>query len=465
MVSQIRKELIKEKAKKEQITTEAAHKWVEKNIILLNEKIDRKAIKRLTVAINKFDQEFGPFKDRIPTLGSNVSRAEEDLQSVLVGKVNDKTASDMLARMSFLYSTFSDFFNQDLPVILNTPLFTAPRENPSIRLDSLQPPTGGKYDPKAIRAAFQHALEPTKEEQKLLNRIYRKKNIPLIDSAAIANEMLGLTFEELQGLTQIKKIPMVATSETPEIENESVDIKKKLNEETVLQEAGLDNEKFDKLIKSFEQVRNVFNPFATKMPETKKVLDSIEDKLRETQGSLTAGAMDKVAALFGRNVEADILNSFDTFKKFLETWDNIRRILGDKSRDEMLNTAPFTGPTSKIPQQIRNILIKALSKGFLSFKKQVLSPETFIDEIMTLTPNEIDGIVQKLNLPPTEEVDPTGTDQEINTEKPGGGSQPDLKQIAQDIGEKKGFSQENIDMFQSTLQTIINAGYNIIPKK
>lgn len=508
MTSQLRKELIKEKARKDKVITKAAYKWVENNIILIDEKIDRRTVKRLSDAIIKFDQAFGPYKDKIPALAGNIDRAEEGLDKVLTGRANDKKAGDMLARMSFLYSTLSSFFSRDLPIILNTPMFTVPKLNSDVRLDTLQNISGASYNSTAIRDAFAHALSPDKDEQRLLNKIYRKKNTPLLDINAIASQMLGLTYDELQDLAGIEKVPMVAVpepEETPpaeEPQKESVNPKKKLDESQFINEAGLDTQKFQQLSKSFEQIQNAVNPFADKAPETKRALDAIAATIRKTQKSQTAGAWDKVKSLWGGDVEADIVNIYDQFKDFMDAWPSMRALLGDKSKDEPLITNNETDYDKKVETQeiindTKEILEKALGKSFFTGRKQKIDPETFTAEIMNLSPNEIDKIVTTVKLPETatviptdqntgEETEPTtGTTPTTPTGKtppatePGTGTTPttttgprtgqtqskeELRTIAQDIGKKRKMSPEDAQTFEAILDTISRAGYNVVSR-
>ena len=213
MKSHLREEYKEYKLYKEKLVDEAAFGWVKENVVLINEQIDRNTVKRIINAITKFDNTFGPFKTKIPTLATQIDTAEDNLQKVITGRINDKKASDMLKRMSYLYNAFSRFFNSDLPVLLSSHLFATPQKHSDVRLDVLQPKEGEKYDPTAIRDAFRYALTPSKDEQKLINTIYRKRAVPLIDANSISSQLLGLSFNELKNLTEIGKVPMVVTAE------------------------------------------------------------------------------------------------------------------------------------------------------------------------------------------------------------------------------------------------------------
>lgn len=210
MNSKLREEYKQQKQQKDKMVTEAAEAWVVDNVILINEQINRRTVDRLIKSISKFDEVFGPYKEKLPALASMLDAAEEGLEKVVTGRANDKKASDQLQRLNYLHSSFSRFFTKDLPVLLNSPLFSAARENPMARLDVLQPKNGKRYNPASIRDAFKHALEPSGEDLKFIRKIYRKK-VPLVDAMAMANQMLQLSFNELQDLTGMGKVAMVAT--------------------------------------------------------------------------------------------------------------------------------------------------------------------------------------------------------------------------------------------------------------
>ena len=67
-MSQIRKEYSEYKHFKEDIFKEAAEAWTEENVILINERLNRNAIYRLNSAIQRFDNKFGPYKDKLPAI-------------------------------------------------------------------------------------------------------------------------------------------------------------------------------------------------------------------------------------------------------------------------------------------------------------------------------------------------------------------------------------------------------------
>jgi hypothetical protein len=233
----LREEFNKQKKREDEMASEAAVAWLDKNVVIINEEMNRKTVKRLISQITKFDKVFGPYKNKIPALASTIGMAEDGLEKVITGRANDKKASDMLAQLSFLYSTFSKFFKEDLPVVLSSHLFLAPKENPEVRLDVLQPKTGTRYDATSVRDAIKHALVPSKDNQKMLNKVYKKKNIPLIDANAIASQMLQLSYNELEELGKVSEVPMMAIAEpeaAPAV-GESVDRNQKKDQAVILE--------------------------------------------------------------------------------------------------------------------------------------------------------------------------------------------------------------------------------------
>ncbi len=205
--SSLREEYLKTKERKNEIVDEAAVHWVKNNIILISERLNRATISRLTNSIARFDEKFGPFRDKLPAIQDVLDKAELGLQLVLTGKTSDSRASDMLRHLSLVYSLLSDFFSGDLPTLLRTPLFRIAKENPDTRLDSI---SGTGFDPKVIADAFATALRPSKDEMKMLGRVYKNIPLPNLNVEEAAKQMLGLSYKDLEGLTSVGKVPMVA---------------------------------------------------------------------------------------------------------------------------------------------------------------------------------------------------------------------------------------------------------------
>lgn len=206
-MSTLREELLRYKEKQQQILDEAAVAWVEQNIILLNERLNRTAVSRLVNSITRFDEKFGAFKDKLPAIQSIIDNAESGLQLVLTGKTSETRATDMLRNLSLVYSLLSDFFSGDLPALLRTPIFKAAKEAPEMRLDSI---SGPKYDPTIVVSAFANALRPSKDELKMMGKIYKNIPMPQMNADEIAKQLLTLSYSELMKLTETGKVPMIA---------------------------------------------------------------------------------------------------------------------------------------------------------------------------------------------------------------------------------------------------------------
>lgn len=205
----LREEYTQKQQANQVMVEEAAYRWLEENVIYINEKINRNSVNRLISSISKFEETFGPYRDKIPSLTSVLEGAEDNLQQVLTGKASDKRASDLLEYLSFVYNVFSGFFAKDLPVVLKTRVFAIPRENPSVRLDSLS--GGSGFDASIAAKTFSNALKPSDDEVKLLGKVLKSKALPKLDYNKVAMEMLGLSYNDLVELTNVSRTPLVTT--------------------------------------------------------------------------------------------------------------------------------------------------------------------------------------------------------------------------------------------------------------
>jgi len=203
-MSSLRKAYVDQKNYHNDIISESAMKWLKGNVIVINEKIDRKTVNRLIDSITKFEDTFGPFKEKLPAIAKYLDDAEQSLNMVITGRVSDRKTSNMLEQLGYLYSTFSNFFTRDLPVLLPAKLFKSAKENPGQAIASLE-----NFDSQTTLEALTNAIKPSAEERHLLNKIYRGATLPKINAREIARQMLNLTYEDLEALTTIGKVPMV----------------------------------------------------------------------------------------------------------------------------------------------------------------------------------------------------------------------------------------------------------------
>lgn len=279
---------------KASIVNEAALMWFEKNVVLINEQLDRRTVKRIIDSITKFDSVFGKYKPKIPSIGKIISDTEDELQSVLIGKSSEKKAGIILKKLSYYFSSFSNFLSSDLPVLLSSHLFSAAKQNPDVKLNVLQPKEGMRHDPAMILNALKHALIPNKEEQALMKKIY-KKSFPLIDAQTVANELLMLSYNELKELSSVDKVPIMAipdneqpatpaapaTTEEPKPVGESVEPE---NNKVVILESHkllleLNQKQMTKVIDIMNQLQSNFN--IAGMEPVHKSLQSLLSKARK----------------------------------------------------------------------------------------------------------------------------------------------------------------------------------------
>lgn len=214
-MSQLRKEYKEFKQFQEDIFMEAAEAWTEENVILINERLNRNAIYRLNSAIERFDNKFGPYKDKLPAIADILNNAENGLHLVITGKVGSRTTAQMLQRMSIMYNILSNFFSGDLGALLKTPAFRVAHEQPHEKIDKI---VDRGHDVKAIRRTLASALKPNDEERMLFRRAYKSFDMPNLDWNMAAKQLSCLSCNELQDLAGIERVPMVVADEQPNVE-------------------------------------------------------------------------------------------------------------------------------------------------------------------------------------------------------------------------------------------------------
>jgi hypothetical protein len=217
-MSYLRKEYKEYKHFKEEIFKEAAEAWTEENVILINERLNRNSIYRLNSAIERFDNKFGPYRDKLPAIADILSNAENGLHLVITGKVGSRTTAQMLQRMSIMYNILSNFFGGDLGALLKTPAFRVSQNQPDEKIDKI---ADRGHDVKAIRRTLASALKPNDEERMLFRRAYKSFNMPTLDWNMAAKQLCCLSANELQDLAGIERVPMVVIDEPHEDTNTS----------------------------------------------------------------------------------------------------------------------------------------------------------------------------------------------------------------------------------------------------
>jgi len=215
-MSTLREEYEKTKQAKNKVVSEAAVGWVKSNVILLNEKINRKDIERLVSAIADFQKTFECCYEKVPSIKKSLDTVESGLHDIITGKRKTANAGDMLKYMSFVYNTLSSFFQHDVNILCLTPVFSLAVTNPDIPMKDLS-----NY--KDMIAAFKTALRPDGARAKLLKAIYKNSTLPELDINTIAFELVNLTLNDLKGLQAMEKVPLIASEpERPKEQSVSV---------------------------------------------------------------------------------------------------------------------------------------------------------------------------------------------------------------------------------------------------
>lgn len=203
-MSTLREEYEKTKQAKNKVMSESAVGWVKSNVILLNEKINRKDIERLVSAIADFQKTFECCYERVPSIKKSLDTVETGLHDIVTGKRKSANAGDMLKYMSFIYNTLSSFFQQDVQILCLTPVFSLAVANPDVPMKDLS-----NY--KDMIAAFKTALRPDGARAKLLKAIYKNSTLPELDVNTIAFELVNLTLNDLKALQAMEKVPLIAS--------------------------------------------------------------------------------------------------------------------------------------------------------------------------------------------------------------------------------------------------------------
>lgn len=398
-MSNLRQQFDMEKSQKEKVITEAALNWLEDNVIIINEKINRNSVNKLVSSIAKFESTFSPYETKVPTITSIIDGCEDNLQMVLMGKAGDKKTSEVLEYLSYVYNSFSSFFSRDLPVILKARLFKLAVENPDVRLDSL---TSGGFDASAAQKAFAHGLTPSEDELKLVGKILKSKSIPKADAGKIASELMALSYNDLVELTSVGKVPLATTPKT--IGEDDVIVTESMMHEyvSVLTEAS--NKEIGQKLSALKQIitktglqalTDPVNKLHSALlayqgtPEGKQLAQHLSQKIDIKQlGNLfktPGGKLTKQA-----NMAIELFNSLG------KAWPDIQE-LADK-----------TDPTEQDVQSIKNILTKAVSGGLFKKAAQAagiatppypgLEPAAVVDALTSST-LATEGLVREEEVP------------------------------------------------------------------
>lgn len=328
-MSTLRKEYTKSKKRKEEIVSDAALSWLAENVIIINERLDRRAVTRLDNSIQKFDDVFGPFRERVPSISTHLDSAETALNMVVSGRSSERKTSNLLKQMTYLYSTLSSFFAKDLKVLLKSRVFRAARANPEQRLDLIPKitPDGLKHDVQVIQDAFANALKPTKDDKTMLKKIYKSTKLPELEPRRIARELLGLSFNDLEELTQIGKVPMVATpEEVAEPEAPETGAEAELELEHAIRGVFLESVSQDGLLleridsQKANQLASVIGQISTAIDTGNPALATLKGNLDKLVGqSRTELAQNK---WLGGSAVKQLINFYNVLDNLKQQWDS-----------------------------------------------------------------------------------------------------------------------------------------------
>lgn len=448
-MSILRQEYQKNKEEKEKVVTEAAVSWIDSNVIVINEKINRSSVNRLVSSIAKFEETFAPFKQRIPTISSIVDGCEENLQMVLTGKAGDKKTSEVLEYLSFVYNLFSSFFSKDLPVVLKARMFREAQENPAVRLDSLT----GNFNIDAVAKTFAHAIEPSPEEMKLIGRVLKSKSIPKVDSKQIASELMALSYNDLVELTTMSKVPLVTTPKSLDQEDVVVSEAALLESRMVLLEASIEDvgSRIDALKKVVATTG--FTPIIDPINKLHAALlafegstggQQLKQQFAQFKTSKNAGKITDLFKSPGGKLVKQANMAIELFNALGQAWPKLKSFT-DKA-----------DPTEADINNIKAVITKAVSSGGLKKAAQALgvvtapypglSPEEVINSILTSVTPEAGAAPTKEQVEPKLRLeaptDPTTT--------PGTDPAKSLEQIKKIMGAFHKYSTTNSSATPST---------------
>ena len=168
---------------------------------LIVEKLDTGSISRIVDAMNGVEQALASVLDKLPSLKAGLDAAEAELTQLVSGAAGNNPAKTgkMLGKALAFYQHLSSFLRQDLAVLLRSRILAPAKADP-------ESPVGAKIVP-----AFQQALALEKTGN-FIQRFFSSTNIPYIDNAKFAQELSGLSFNELEGLTQVGRMPAIMTT-------------------------------------------------------------------------------------------------------------------------------------------------------------------------------------------------------------------------------------------------------------
>jgi hypothetical protein len=193
----LKEEYAKKKAQEQAVAYYEAKQLLEA-YYLIAEKLDTATISQIVDAMTGVESALGEFIPPLNSIKAGLDAAEAELTNLISGKAgNDpKKTSAMLGKAMGFFQGLSEFLRQDLPVLLKSRMMSNAKNNPD-------QPVGANMAP-----AFQQALAINKQGG-FLKRLFSSSDIPYINNAQAAQELTQLTWNQLDKLTKVGKIPAV----------------------------------------------------------------------------------------------------------------------------------------------------------------------------------------------------------------------------------------------------------------
>lgn len=436
MVS-LREEYKKSKLLKEKAILEAGTQWVVDNVLLLNETFNRDSLQKLQSAIVKFDSIFAPFGAKVPEVQKSLEDAVNLLNRITMGeKITKKDGALRLTKdekeaikdpatytvkyLSILYNNLSRFFKKDMPVLLQLPLFNKAKENP-------QTPLADLADSKQMKIAIMHALPPGSDIHMLLKRMYRSMDLPTLNYAIIAEQLLALTYDDFMSLMQVGKVPLVVSVNSQAETQPSVATEEAVPEaqtaggflteedEQILKEIGeINQQQIETIINGIVKIQNIIR----NVPEMADTAQKLEKLRSEVAASvLTGGELNTQKA---KMLAASANAAYNYFSTLGKLWPTIEKII---PTDRPLSDEELT-QIETFMKRAQGGMIAKITNWFKSKLVPGLNPSEIATDIMNVvrqgqqSQNPIQGTqslanlfqrLKNLNLPPA--MSPAGQPQ------------------------------------------------------
>ncbi len=206
-LTQIRKELLKEKTKNNKLEEEAAMLWLQENVIPLNEGIDKDTLAKLISVIQKFDEKLSKYSDKLPTIANIISNAENELNQVIIGNYRSKKkTAELLQSLTSVYNHLSDILKNRIKLVIASPLFKNAREFEDLPIKAVD-----GLDYEMAYSAFRQAVKPSTVQLKLWGKI-----IPKSQYEQMCKDFCDLSYKQLTELCNgVPKVPVVMPAAEP----------------------------------------------------------------------------------------------------------------------------------------------------------------------------------------------------------------------------------------------------------